>query len=303
MNEKAFHNALTVDMALGGSSNTVLHMLAIAKEAEVPLTLDDIEKISANTPNLVRISPAGSAHMVDLHEAGGLNALMRVLEGGNLLDMGALTVEGGRLADRIGLGNFGSETFIRPLSNPWDKSGGLKILKGNLAPDGAVVKRSAVCEGMRKFTGKAVVFDSEEEASRSILSGGIHSGDVVVIRYEGPKGGPGMREMLGPTAALAGMNLDTTVALITDGRFSGGSRGSAIGHISPEAAMGGLIGLVEMGDLIAYDLELGTLELLVSQEIIDQRKSVWKPVLKQVSGCLKKYQKSVQCASVGAITD
>lgn len=303
MNHKAFHNALTVDMALGGSSNTVLHMLAIAKEAEVALTLDDIEKISANTPNLVRISPAGSAHMVDLHEAGGLNALMRVLEGGNLLDMGALTVEGGRLADRIGLGNSGCETLIRPLSNPWDKAGGLKILKGNLAPDGAVVKRSAVCEGMRKFTGKAVVFDSEEAASCAILAGGIHSGDVVVIRYEGPKGGPGMREMLGPTAALAGMNLDTTVALITDGRFSGGSRGSAIGHISPEAAMGGLIGLVEMGDLIAYDLELGTLELLVSKEIIDQRKTAWKPVVKQVSGCLKKYQKSVQCASIGAITD
>jgi dihydroxy-acid dehydratase len=302
MNEQAFQNALVLDMALGGSSNTVLHMLAIAKEAGVTLDLDQIEAISAKTPNLVRLSPAGSAHMSDLHEAGGLSAVMQVLSSGNLLNGEVLTVEGKPLADRLRPIETGS-TLIRTLDNPWDQAGGLKILKGNLAVDGAVVKRSAVCENMRKFTGNARVFDSEEAATAAILSGKIVSGDVVVIRYEGPKGGPGMREMLGPTASLAGMGLDSSVALITDGRFSGGSRGPAIGHIAPEAAVGGLIGLVEEGDLIAYDLSCGTLELLVDEAVIEKRKIGWEPIQKQVLGCLKKYMKSVGCASVGAVTE
>lgn len=302
MNEQAFQNALVLDMALGGSSNTVLHMLAIAKEAGVALDLDKIEAISAKTPNLVRLSPAGSAHMSDLHEAGGLSAVMQVLSSGNLLNVEVVTVEGKPLTDRLRPIETGS-TLIRTLDNPWDQAGGLKILKGNLAVDGAVVKRSAVCENMRKFTGNARVFDSEEAATAAILSGKIVSGDVVVIRYEGPKGGPGMREMLGPTASLAGMGLDSSVALITDGRFSGGSRGPAIGHIAPEAAVGGLIGLVEEGDLIAYDLSRGTLELLVDEAVIEKRKIGWEPIQKQVLGCLKKYMKSVGCASVGAVTE
>lgn len=301
MSRSAFENALTLDMALGGSSNTVLHMLAIAREAGIELTLDDLEAISARTPNLARISPAGAAHMVDLHEAGGLSAVMQVLSEGKLLDLEVLTIEGVALSHRLRAPETGQQ-LIRPLDEPWDKAGGLKVLTGNLAPEGAVVKRSAVCEAMRKFTGKARVFDSEEAATEAILGGKIYSGDVVVIRYEGPKGGPGMREMLGPTASLAGMGLDSSVALITDGRFSGGSRGPAIGHIAPEAAAGGPIGLVAEGDLIAYDLELGTLNLCVSEDVLKERKLAWQPVKKPVSGCLKKYQAQVGCASKGALT-
>ena len=302
MTKEAFQNAVTLDMAMGGSSNTVLHLLAIAKEASVALTLEMMDQISAKTPNLVRISPAGEAHMVTLHEAGGLSALMGILDGGNLLDKTTQTVEGGVLKDRFRPPNPHSD-LIRPLENPWDHAGGLKILRGNLAPDGAVVKRSAVCEAMRKFSGTAKVFDSEELASTAILSGKIQPGDVVVIRYEGPKGGPGMREMLGPTAALAGMGLDASVALITDGRFSGGSRGPAIGHVAPEAASGGLIGLVEEGDRIAYNLYEGTLELKVDEETLAERRGRLKIPKKVLKGVLKKYEDQVKCASVGAITN
>lgn len=240
--------------------------------------------------------------MVALHEAGGLSALMKVLADGNLLDVQTSTVEGGILENRLRNPVQGTH-LIRTLDNPWDVSGGLKILKGNLATDGAVVKRSAVCEAMRVFTGTAKVFDSEELASEAILSGKIQSGDVVVIRYEGPKGGPGMREMLGPTAALSGMGLDSSVALITDGRFSGGSRGPAIGHVAPEAAAGGVIALVEKGDQIRYNLYEGTLELLVEEEILEERRHRLKAPVKVLKGVLKKYAKEVACASMGAITN
>lgn len=302
MTDSAFQNALTIDMAMGGSSNTVLHLLAIAKEAGVELTLDMMDAISGKTPNLVRISPAGEAHMVALHEAGGISALMKVLADGKLLDVQTSTVEGGTLENRLRNPVQGTH-LIRTLDNPWDVSGGLKILKGNLATDGAVVKRSAVCEAMRVFTGTAKVFDSEELASEAILSGNIQSGDVVVIRYEGPKGGPGMREMLGPTAALSGMGLDSSVALITDGRFSGGSRGPAIGHVAPEAAAGGVIALVEKGDQIRYNLYEGTLELLVEEKILEERRHRLKGPVKVLKGVLKKYAKEVACASMGAITN
>lgn len=302
MTDAAFQNALTIDMAMGGSSNTVLHLLAIAKEAGVALTLEKMDHISSKTPNLVRISPAGEAHMVALHEAGGLSALMKVLDEGNLLDTSVHTIEGGTLKDRLRVPTEGT-SLIRTLSNPWDVSGGLKILKGNLASEGAVVKRSAVCEEMRVFSGKARVFDSEELASAAILSGNIQSGDVVVIRYEGPKGGPGMREMLGPTAALSGMGLDSSVALVTDGRFSGGSRGPAIGHVAPEAAAGGVIGLVEDGDVIRYNLYEGTLELLVEENLLEARRHRLKVPVKVLKGVLKKYAKEVACASIGAITN
>lgn len=311
LTKDAFHNALTLDMALGGSSNTILHMLAIAGEAGVDLDLEAIDFISSKTPNLVRISPAGGAYMVDLHEAGGLKQVMAVLDTGNLIRREALTAEGTTMGTRIEAAlrdqqtsNFiGSDNqLIRSLKNPWYPEGGLKVMKGNLAEKGAVVKRSAVCEAMRRFTGRARVFDSEEEATKAILGLQINPGDVVVIRYEGPKGGPGMREMLGPTSALCGMGLDDQVALITDGRFSGGSKGPAIGHIAPEAAEGGLIGLVAEGDLIAYDLEAGTLELLVDDDEIELRRKTHIIVEKSAKGVLRKYQKQVGCASRGAIT-
>ncbi len=302
MTETAFENALTIDMAMGGSSNTVLHLLAIAKEAGVDLTLDKMDQISGKTPNLVRISPAGEAHMVALHEAGGLSALMKVLADGGLLNTTANTIEGATVKERLRAPTAGTN-LIRPLDNPWDQSGGLKILKGNLAPDGAVVKRSAVCEAMRQFSGTAKVFNSEELASSAILSGKIQSGDVVVIRYEGPKGGPGMREMLGPTASLSGMGLDASVALVTDGRFSGGSRGPAIGHVAPEAAAGGLIGLVEDGDVIEYNLYEGTLNLVVEEAMLQERRRRWNPPEKILKGVLKKYASQVACASIGAITN
>lgn len=311
LTQAAFHNAMTLDMALGGSSNTILHMLAIAGEAGVSLDLEAIDAISSQTPNLVRISPAGDAYMVDLHEAGGLKQVMAVLSEGGLIKTEALTAEGTTMQARIDLAKLEQadaqfigkdSSLIRPLNNPWYPEGGLKVLKGNLAQKGAVVKRSAVCEQMRAFTGKARVFDSEEAATKAILGLQIKPGDVVVIRYEGPKGGPGMREMLGPTSALCGMGLDAQVALITDGRFSGGSKGPAIGHIAPEAAEGGLIGLVKEGDLIQYDLSLGTLDLLVSEEEIENRRATHIIVEKETKGVLRKYQKQVGCASLGAIT-
>lgn len=311
LTQAAFHNAMTLDMALGGSSNTILHMLAIAGEAGVRLDLEAIDAISSQTPNLVRISPAGDAYMVDLHEAGGLKQVMAVLSEGGLIKTEALTAEGTTMQARIDLAKLEQadaqfigkdSSLIRPLNNPWYPEGGLKVLKGNLAQKGAVVKRSAVCEQMRAFTGKARVFDSEEAATKAILGLQIKPGDVVVIRYEGPKGGPGMREMLGPTSALCGMGLDAQVALITDGRFSGGSKGPAIGHIAPEAAEGGLIGLVKEGDLIQYDLSLGTLDLLVSEEEIENRRATHIIVEKETKGVLRKYQKQVGCASLGAIT-
>ncbi len=301
INEKSLKNALAVDMAMGGSSNTVLHLLAIAKEADVDLTLEDIEKISAKTPNLIRLSPAGDKHISDFHEAGGISRLVQQLAKIDLIDLSAPIVEGGNLSNRL-VQKEDREGLVRELNNPWDCVGGLKVLKGNLAPEGAVVKRSAVVAAMRQFSGTARVFDSEETATFAILNGDIHAGQVIVIRYEGPKGGPGMREMLGPTSALSGMGLDLSVALITDGRFSGGSRGPAIGHVCPEAALGGVIGLVEEGDLIAYDLDKGSLELLVSEEILLRRRLNWQPKDVDLTGVLKKYAQSVSSAARGAVT-
>lgn len=301
INETGIKNAVTMDMAMGGSSNTVLHLLAIAKEADVNLTLADMDAISAKTPNLVKISPAGSKHMVDLHEAGGLSAIMEKLISADLFDKDALNAEGGTMGLRKPKYPDANK-LIKTVEEPWDNAGGLKVLYGNLAPEGAIVKRSAVTEKMRKFTGIARVFDSEELATEAILGQKIQPGDVVVIRYEGPLGGPGMREMLGPTAALAGMDLDHSVALITDGRFSGGSRGPAIGHVCPEAAAGGVIGLIEDGDLIAYDLYAGSIELLVSEDVLSTRKNEQKSREKSLSGVLRKYASSVSSASKGAVT-
>lgn len=301
LTKDAFQNALVMDMAMGGSSNTILHLLAVAQEAELDLNLEDIDAISAKTPNLVRLSPAGSHHMIDLHEAGGLSAIMKELERGGHFNTACLAVEcenlGARLENETRAGGL-----VRTLEDPWDRAGGLKVLRGNLATEGAIVKRAAVDEAMRVFQGRAKVFDSEELATQAILSSSIKSGDIVVIRYEGPMGGPGMREMLGPTAALAGMGLDKSVALITDGRFSGGSRGPAIGHVCPEAAAGGLIGLVRDGDDIAYDLNLGTLELLVPSQELQSRKEAYNMAPKPLKGLLKKYAASVKSASVGAVT-
>lgn len=301
LTKESMTNALRVDMAMGGSSNTILHMLAVAKEAQIELSLEDIDTISASTPNLVRLSPAGLQHMSDLHEAGGLSRIMSELNKGGQLLADCPVVEGGVLGERFeAITN--NHTVVRAYEDPYAPVGGLKILKGNLAAEGAVVKRSAVASNMQVFKGKAVVFDSEEEATKAILSQKIQSGDVIVIRYEGPLGGPGMREMLGPTAALVGMGLDTEVALVTDGRFSGGSRGPAIGHVSPEAAAGGVIGLVENGDDIAYDFHKGTIELLVSEEELKRRQEQSQVQAKPLSGLLKKYASSVQSASCGAVT-
>lgn len=267
----SFANALAVDMALGCSTNTVLHLLAIAHEMGIALSLQEIDQISNKTPNLCRLSPAGPAHIEDLHESGGISAVMAELDRAGLIDKDPLTVSMKPLAELIK--NKKSAGVIRAVDNPYSKSGGLKVLFGNLAEEGCIVKKSAVDPKMMKRELKAKVYDGEEDAIESILSGEIVPGDAVVIRYEGPKGGPGMREMLSPTSVLCGMGLDDKVCLITDGRFSGGSRGAAIGHVSPEAAEGGLIGLVEDEDIITIDIEAGHIHLKVSQEELQQRRA------------------------------
>lgn len=302
VNEKSIKNALTVDMALGCSSNSVLHLTAIANEAKVGLNLDIINEISSRVPNLCKLSPAGSNHIEDLYEAGGVTAVMNELSKKNLLSLDTITVtgktQGENIEDKFVLDN----NVIRAIENPYGETGGIAILKGNLALDGAVVKRSAVLPEMLVHKGPARVFNSEEDSIKAIMSGKIKKGDVVVIRYEGPKGGPGMREMLSPTSAIAGMGLDKDVALITDGRFSGATRGAAIGHIAPEAAEGGLIALVEEGDIISINIPKGTLTLEVSCEEISSRKERLKdfePKIKE--GYLYRYSKLVSSASEGAI--
>ncbi len=303
MTAAAFKNALIADMAMGCSTNTVLHLPAIAHEAGVELNLDMINELSEVTPHLCKLAPAGEHHIEDLHAAGGMRALMAELVKLNLLDTTAMTVTGKTLGENVQGACVLDGNVIRSQATAYSQKGGLKILKGNLAVDGAVVKRAAVAPEMMTHSGPARVFDSEEEAVDAITGGQIKAGDVVVIRYEGPKGGPGMREMLTPTSAIQGMGLGECVALITDGRFSGATRGAAIGHVSPEAAEGGLIGLVEDGDTIEIDINEGRLNLAVSDEVLAERKAAWtQPEPKIKKGYLAKYAKRVTSASTGAVT-
>ena len=297
---KAFENALTVDMAFGGSTNTSLHLPAIAKEAGIPLTLKTFNAFSDKTPHLCSMSPGGPHDLAELHEAGGIQALMGELSRSGLIHTDALTVTGKTVGENLAGKKVRDPEVIRPLSNPYHAEGGLAVLFGNLAPEGAVVKRSAVDDSMLRHTGPARVFDSEEPAMQAIMEGKINPGDVVVIRYEGPKGGPGMREMLSPTSALVGIGRDRDVALLTDGRFSGGSKGAAIGHISPEAAEGGPIAAVREGDQIEIDIPGKKLNLLISDEELKARLSQWKPVKRELKGYPKRYAAQVRSAHTGA---
>ena len=302
INERSLRNALTCDMALVCSTNTVLHLLAIAHEAGCPMDLKVFNEISAKTPNLCHLAPAGPTHMPDLYAAGGIPAVQAELAKAGLLDLDVPTVSGKTLGENIQGAHILDTKAIRPIEDPYSPTGGLQILWGNLAPDGCVVKRSAVAPEMLRHTGPARVFNSEEEAITAIYAGDIHPGDVVVIRYEGPRGGPGMREMLNPTSALAGMKLDTTVALITDGRFSGASRGASIGHVSPEAASGGPIALVEEGDSITIDIPAASITLEVPQEELDRRQAALQPHAPNVtSGWLSRYARMVTSANQGAV--
>ena len=302
MTKEAFMNAMTMDMALGCSTNSMLHLPAIAHEAGVDLNVDIANEISARTPNLCHLAPAGPTYMEDLNEAGGIYAVMNEISKKGLLNLDCMTVTGKTVGENIkNCPNLNPEV-IRPVENPYSQTGGIAILKGNLAPDSAVVKRSAVAPEMLKHEGPARVFDCEEDAIAAIKGGKIVAGDVVVIRYEGPKGGPGMREMLNPTSAIAGMGLGSTVALITDGRFSGASRGASIGHASPEAAVGGPIALVEEGDRISIDIDNHSLNVLVSDEELEARRAKWQPREPKVtSGYLARYASLVTTADKGAI--
>ena len=301
MTEAAFRNALTMDMALGCSTNSMLHLPAIAHEAGVELNVDIANEISAKTPNLCHLAPAGPTYMEDLNEAGGIYAVMNEISKLGLLNLDCMTVTGKTVGENIkGAVNKNPEV-IRTVENPYSTTGGIAVLRGNLAPDSCVVKRSAVVPEMLKHEGPARVFDSEEDAIAAIKGGKIVAGDVVVIRYEGPKGGPGMREMLNPTSAIAGMGLGSSVALITDGRFSGASRGASIGHVSPEAAAGGPIALVEEGDIISIDINANTINMKVSDEELARRRANWTPKVKEVSGYLKRYRALVTSADKGAI--
>ncbi len=302
VNERSIRNALTCDMALGCSTNTVLHLLALSHEAGCPIDLAMFNEISAKTPNICHLAPAGPTHMPDLYEAGGIAAVQSELAKKGLLDLDVPTVSGKTLGENIAGAKVKDHKAIRDIDDPYTPTGGLQILWGNIAPDGCVVKRSAVAPEMQKHTGPARVFDCEEDAIATIYAGGIHDGDVVVIRYEGPKGGPGMREMLNPTSALAGMKLDKTVALITDGRFSGASRGAAIGHVSPEAASGGPIGLVQEGDSITIDIPNASITLEVSDEELERRRAEYvQPQPNITTGWLARYSRMVTSADKGAV--
>jgi len=302
MTKEAFMNALTMDMALGCSTNSMLHLPAIAHEAGVELNVDIANEISARTPNLCHLAPAGPTYIEDLNEAGGIYAVMKEISKKGLLNLDCMTVTGRTVGENIKDCVNRNPEVIRPVENPYSQTGGIAILKGNLAPDSAVVKRSAVAPEMLKHEGPARVFDCEEDAIDAIKSGRIVAGDVVVIRYEGPKGGPGMREMLNPTSAIAGMGLGSTVALITDGRFSGASRGASIGHASPEAAVGGPIALVEEGDIISIDIDNHELNVLVSDQEMEARKAKWQPRTPQITtGYLARYASLVTSADRGAV--
>ena len=302
MTEAAFRNALTMDMALGCSTNSMLHLPAIAHEAGVDLNLDIANEISARTPNLCHLAPAGPTYMEDLNEAGGIYAVMKEISKKGLLNLDCITVTGKTVGENIADAVNKNPEVIRPVENPYSETGGIAILRGNLAPGSAVVKRSAVVPEMLKHEGPARVSDCEEDAIAAIKGNKIVAGDVVVIRYEGPKGGPGMREMLNPTSAIAGMGLGSSVALITDGRFSGASRGASIGHCSPEAAVGGPIALVEEGDRILIDIDQHKLELMVSDEVLAERKAKWQPREPKVkTGYLARYASLVTSADKGAV--
>ena len=301
INEKSIINALAVDMALGCSTNTVLHLAAIASEAQTPFELSLINEISGKTPNLCKLAPAGKHHVQDLHRAGGIYAVMKELAKKNLIDTSLITATCGTVEDNLAFAKVKDYEVIRPIDKPYSQTGGLAVLFGNLAPKGSVVKRSAVAPQMLKFRGRARVFNSEENAIKAIYEGAIRKGDVVVIRYECPAGGPGMREMLSPTSAIAGMGLDADVALITDGRFSGATRGAAIGHVSPEAREGGTIAYVEEGDYIDIDIDNYSIQLDVSEETLNKRRAENKLKPEQeLSGYLKRYAKMVGSADTGA---
>ena len=301
MTEDAFMNALTVDMALGCSTNSMLHLPAIAHECGIEINLDIANKISEKTPNLCHLAPAGRTYIEDLDEAGGVYAVMNELSKKNLLNLDCITVTGKTVGENIeGCINLNHDV-IRPVDNPYSETGGIAVLRGNLAPDGSVVKRSAVLPEMLVHEGPARVFDCEEDAQAAINAGKIKSGDVVVIRYEGPKGGPGMREMLNPTSAIMGMGLGSSVALITDGRFSGATRGACIGHVSPEAASGGMIGVVEEGDIISINIPENRLELKVDEKVLEERMKNFVPKKKELSGYLKRYAALVSSGAEGAI--
>jgi len=301
LTKEAFANAIAVDMALGGSTNAVLHLMAIAHEMGVELPLELFDQISRQTPYLAKMSPAGPFHLQDLDEAGGIPAVMKELSRGGLIELDALTVTGQTVGENVAEAVIRRPEVIKTLEEPIRPEGGIAILRGNLAPDGAVVKSAAVAEKMLVHRGPAKVFDSEEEAVEAILGGEIERGDVVVIRYEGPKGGPGMREMLMPTSALSGMGLDEDVALLTDGRFSGATRGAAIGHISPEAAEGGPIALLQDGDMVEIDIPARRLEARLSPEEMEKRRESWRPAARVTKGYLARYAAMVTSASTGAV--
>lgn len=304
MTEKAFHNALTIDMALGCSTNSMLHLPAIAHEAGVELNLDVANEISDHTPNLCHLAPAGPHHMEDLDEAGGVYAVMNEIASLGLLHTELITCTGKTVGENIAKSINHNPEVIRSVENPYSKTGGIAVLRGNVAPDSCVVKRSAVAEEMLQHTGPAKVFDSEEEAITAIYGGEIVDGDIVVIRYEGPKGGPGMREMLNPTAAIMGRGLGNTVALITDGRFSGASRGACCGHVSPEAAVGGPIALIENGDIIDIDIMANTINMRVSDEELAKRRAAWTPREPRIkSGYLARYAALVTSGNRGAVLE
>ncbi|RLB00025.1 MAG: dihydroxy-acid dehydratase, partial [Deltaproteobacteria bacterium] len=285
----SFMNAIAVDMALGCSTNTVLHVPAIAYEAGIELELDDFDHMSRKVPHLCNMSPAGPYHIEDLYYAGGIMGVMKRLSGLGALDTSVMTATGSKLEDNLKEARITNSEVIRPTTSPYHEEGGIAILRGSLAPDGAVVKQSGVLPKMMKVRAKARVFDSEEDATEAIMAGKIEKGDAVVIRYEGPKGGPGMREMLTPTSAIAGMGLDTDVALITDGRFSGGTRGASVGHCSPEAAEGGPIALVKEGDIIEIDIPQRRIDLLVDEAEMEHRRRQWSPPERKLTGVLKRY--------------
>ncbi len=301
MTREAFKNALTVDMALGCSTNTMLHLPAIAHECGIEINLDIANEVSKHTPNLCHLAPAGRTYIEDLDEAGGIYAVMNELSKRGLIETDCMTVTGKTVGENIANHPVLNNDVIRPIDDPYSETGGIAVLRGNLAPDGCVVKRSAVLPEMLVHEGPARVFESEEEAQAAINAGKIKAGDVVVIRYEGPKGGPGMREMLNPTSAIMGMGLGNSVALITDGRFSGATRGACIGHVSPEAASGGPIGIVQEGDIISIDIPNYKLELKISQEEYDRRMASFVPKTKPLSGYLKRYAQLVSSGATGAV--
>ncbi|MGN1112188.1 MAG: dihydroxy-acid dehydratase [Acutalibacteraceae bacterium] len=304
MTQEAFENALTVDMALGCSTNSMLHLPAIAHECGIDLHLDIANGISAKTPNLCHLAPAGEHFMEELNEAGGVYAVMHELTKLNLLHTDLMTCTGKTVGENIANCEIKNTEIIRTVDNPYSKTGGIAVLKGNLAPDGCVVKRSAVAPEMMHHSGKARVFDCEEDALNAIYDGRIHPGEVVIIRYEGPKGGPGMREMLNPTSAIMGSGLGNCVALITDGRFSGATRGAAIGHVSPEAAVGGNIALIEEGDIVEIDIPANTINVHVSDEVLEERRRNWKPREPRITtGYLSRYAKLVSSGCTGAVLE